>query len=135
MQAALLGLATTICVVIGRGFGLTIPVAGIAGITIGVTLLGVDFGLLALAIGAWAGRRGTALGITASIAAASYLVSSLAPVVAWIRPARYASLFYWSVGNAQLTTGLTATSSAILAATGIALLAAAAAAFNHLDLH
>ena len=135
VQAALLGLATTICVVIGRGFGLTIPVAGIAGITIGVTLLGVDFGLLALALGAWAGRRGTALGITASIAAASYLVSSLAPVVAWIRPARYASLFYWSVGNAQLTTGLTAASSAILAATGIALLAAAAAAFNHLDLH
>ena len=135
VQAALLGLATTICVVIGRGFGLTIPVAGIAGITIGVTLLGVDFGLLALALGAWAGRRGTALGITASIAAASYLLNSLAPVVAWIRPARYASLFYWSVGNAQLTTGLTAASSAILAATGIALLAAAAAAFNHLDLH
>ena len=52
VQAALLGLATTICVVIGRGFGLTIPVAGIAGITIGVTLLGVDFGLLALAVGA-----------------------------------------------------------------------------------
>ena len=135
VQAVLLSLATMICVLIGRGFDLAIPAHGLAGITLGVTLLGIDFGLLALALSCWTGRRGTALGITASIAAASYLVSSLASVVAWIRPARYASLFYWSVGNAQLTTGLTVASAAVLASAGIALLLTAAAAFTHLDLH
>ena len=134
-QAVLLGAATMICVLLGRGFGLPVPVAHLAGVTAGVTLLGVDFGLLGLAAGAWTGRRGTALGVTAAIAAASYLISSLAPVVGWIRPARYASLFYWSVGDAQLSTGLTAAAAAVLATTGAALLLTAAAAFSRLDLH
>lgn len=134
IQAVLLGLATMVCVTIGRGFDLNVSVGSLAGITVGVILLGIDFGLLALALGCWTGRRGMALGISATVAAASYLISSLAPVVAWIRPARYASLFYWSVGNTQLSTGLTGPSAAILAAAGIALLIAAAVALNHLDL-
>ncbi len=62
------------------------------------------------------------------------MISSLAPVVAWIRPARYASLFYWSVGNAQLSTGLTSASAAVLAAAGITLLIAATVALSRLDL-
>lgn len=135
VQAGLLGVATMICVLAGRGSGLNIPVAHVAGMTVAVILLGIDFGLLAMTLGSWTGSRGTALGITATAAAASYLISSLAPVIAWIRPARYASLFYWSVGNAQLSGGLTLASAAVLAAVGIALLLAATAAFTRLDLH
>lgn len=133
IQAAMLGLATMACVAIGRGYDLTIP-GNLAGITAGVIGLGIDFGLLALALGSWTGRRGTALGITATIAAASYLISSLAPVVTWIRPARYASLFYWSVGDTQLSNGLSGASAAVLTTVGIALLAASAVAFARLDL-
>jgi len=135
IQAVLVGLATMACVLAGRGFDLNVSVANLAGITLGVVLLGVDFGLLAVALGCWTGRRGIALGIPATVAAASYLISSLAPVVAWIRPARYASLFYWSVGNAQLSTGLTGASTAVLAFTGVTLLCAAAVALSRLDLH
>ena len=134
IQAILLALATMVCVIAGRGFELNVSVGNLAGITAGVILLGIDFGLAAVALGCWTGRRGTALGVTATVAAASYVISSLAPVVAWIRPARYISLFYWSVGDAQLSTGLTAAAAAVLAAAGIALLMAAAVALSHLDL-
>ena len=134
IQAILLGLATMVCVVIGRGFALNVSVGRLTGITAGTILLGIDFGLLAIALGCRTGRRGMAIGISATIAAASYLISSLAPAVAWIRPARYASLFFWSVGNGQLSTGLTGASTAVLAAVGIALLIASAVAFTHLDL-
>ena len=66
IQAILLGLATMMCVIIGRRFDLNIAIGNLAGITAGVILLGIDFGLLALALGCWTGRRGTALGVTAT---------------------------------------------------------------------
>jgi ABC-2 type transport system permease protein len=134
VQAVVVAVATMILVLAGRGFQLSVSTTHLTGITIGVALLGIDFGLLALAIGAATGRRGTALGVTSAIAAASYLISSLAPVVNWIRPARYASLFYWAVGNQQLSSGLSAGAAATLVVTGVILLAAAIAAFRRLDL-
>ena len=135
VQALLLVIATMVCVIIGRSFDLAIPLTNIAGLSVGVALLGVDFGLCALAVGSITGSRGTALGITAALAAVSYLVSSLAPVVSWIRPARYVSLFYWSVGDQQLANGLSIVSALVLVSIGIALGGAAVAGFRRLDLH
>jgi ABC-2 type transport system permease protein len=134
VQAAVLAAVTMACMLAGRGFDLPLPITHLAGISLGVALLGLDFGLLAIAVGSRTGSRGTALGITSSIAAASYLISSLAPVVAWLRPARYASLFYWSVGNGQLTDGITIATAGVLLAAGAGLLALAICAFSRLDL-
>ena len=133
-QAAALAAATFACALAGRWWGLSVPVMNLAGISVGLLLLGIDFGLLALLIGAATGRRGPALGVTAGVAAASYLISSLAPVVAWLRPARYVSLFYWAAGNHQLVSGLSAWSLLVLAGAGLVLLAAAVSAFGRLDL-
>ncbi len=135
VQAILLAVATMVCVVIGRSFDLAIPLMNLAGLSVGVALLGVDFGLCALAVGSITGRRGMALGVTAALAAVSYLVSSLAPVVDWIRPARYVSLFYWSVGDQQLANGLSIGSAIVLVSVGIVLAVAAVAGFRRLDLH
>ena len=135
IQALLLAVATMLAVLAGRYFDLPMSVAHLAGMSLGTALLGIDFGLLALAVGSWTGSRGTALGVATSLAAASYVVSSLAPVVTWIRPARFASLFYWSIGNGQLTGGLTAGSAAVLALVGMGLLAVSVMAFTRLDLH
>jgi ABC-2 type transport system permease protein len=134
-QAALLGSATMACAVVGRGFGLAIPPGNLAGITIAIILAGIDFGLLALSVGCWTGSRGTALGAAAAIAVASYLISSLAPAIHWLKPTRYASLLYWSVGGTQLASGTSPASIAILAAAGITLLTLAAQGFRRLDLH
>jgi hypothetical protein len=68
-----------------------------------------------------------------ALAAASYLISSLAPVVSWLSPARYASLLYWSVGNSQITQGVSAADYAVLLATGLLAGGAAVLAFRRLD--
>ena len=69
------------------------------------------------------------------MAAASYLISSLAPVVSWIRPARFASLFFWAVGDNQLTSGLGLDALGVLVGVGLVLVGVSVAAFDRLDLH
>lgn len=134
-QALVLALVNMACMFVGRGFLLTIPFAHLVGITVSVALLGVDFGLVAMVLGSWTGSRGVALGVASSLAAASYLVSSLAPVIHWMHPVRFASLFYWSVGDSQLSQGLSAASLGVLVVVGALLVALAQWAFNRLDLH
>jgi ABC-2 type transport system permease protein len=56
-------------------------------------------------------------------------------VVSWIRPVRYASLFYWSVGNSQISHGVRPTDYAVLIITGLCALTAAMLAFRRLDIH
>lgn len=135
VQVVGLALLTMLCVIAGRSFELPISLAHLTGISLGAALLGLDFGLLALAIGAWTGSRGFALGVAAALAAASYLVSSLATVIPWIGPAKYASLFYWSIGNGQLEKGLSVASAAVLLLVAALLLTVAVFEFDRLDIH
>lgn len=135
LQALPVAVATLLLVLVGRTFDLDLGAGALVGTTLGVLLLGIDFGLLALLIGVLTGSRGAALGGTSAVAAASYLVSSLAPVTHWIHPMRAASLFYWSVGNDQLARGLSTGSTAVLACVGVVLAVASALAFDRLDVH
>ena len=134
-QAALLAVTVAVLVIAGRSFQLNVTVTSVASVSAAAFLMGMDFGLVTMAIGALTGRKGTALGTGTALAAASYLVSSLAPVASWIRPARYASLFYWSVGNSQISGGVSPGDYAVLAVTGLCALAAAILAFRRLDIH
>jgi ABC-2 type transport system permease protein len=134
-QAAALTVTVAVLVIIGRSFQLDITVANVASVSAVVFLMGMDFGLVTMAAGALAGRRGAAIGAGTALAAASYLVSSLAPVASWIRPGRYASLFYWSVGNGQISGGVSPGDYAVLTITGLCALAAAMLAFRRLDIH
>lgn len=52
-----------------------------------------------------------------------------------MRPGRYASLFYWSVGNSQISHGVSAGDYAVLIVTGLGALTAAMLAFRRLDIH
>ena len=133
VPAAVLAVTVAAFVIIGRYFELDVTVVGIASVSAAVFLMGMDFGLVTMAIGALTGRRGTAIGAGTALAAASYLVSSLAPVASWIRPGRYASLFYWSVGNSHLSGGVSPGDYAVLIITGLCALAAAVLAFRRLD--
>jgi ABC-2 type transport system permease protein len=135
VQALLLAAAVTICVFTGHAFQLTISPGHVIAVAAALVLMGLDFGLITMAAGAATGRRGTALAVGGGLAAASYLLSSLAATVSWIRPGRYLSLFYYSVGNSQISTGISAARFAVLLLTGLAALAAAAVAFRRADLH
>ena len=135
VQAALLAATVAALVIIGRSFQLNVTVTSIASVSAAIFLMGLDFGLVTVAAGALTGRRGTAIGTGTALAAASYLISSLAPVASWIRPGRYASLFYWSVGNSQISGGVSPGDYAVLIGTGLCALAAAILAFRRLDIH
>jgi len=135
LQALFLAATVTICVVIGRGFQLTVGAGDAVTIAVALMLMGLDFGLITMALGAATGRRGTALGIASGLAAASYLLSSLASTISAIRPGRYLSLFYWSVGNDQISRGVSIGDFAVLIIVGLCALLAAVAAFRRADLN
>jgi ABC-2 type transport system permease protein len=134
VQAVVFSVVVFLCSLVGRGFDLTVDTANLATTTLAVTLMGIDFGLLAVALGAASGNKGSAVGITAAIAAASYLISSMAPLIEWLQPLRYVSLFYWSVGDGQLEQGVSWAAFAVLITTGLALGAACLVAFRRHDL-
>lgn len=133
VQALALTLAVAACIYIGRAFELTLNPWNVAAASLAVLMLGIDLGLIALTVGAASGRRGTAIGVTTALAAVSYLISSLAPVVSWIHPLRFISLFYWAVGNNQLSNGTSITAFAVLIAVAAIATLTATVAFQQLD--
>jgi ABC-2 type transport system permease protein len=135
LQAVLLAAAVTIAVLLGRAFEITISPGDAVAISAALVLMGLDFGLVTMAVGAATRRRGTALAAGASLAAVSYLLSSLAQTITWIRPGRYLSLFYWSVGDDQISRGVSVGDFAVLTAVGLCALWAAAYTFRRADLN
>jgi ABC-2 type transport system permease protein len=133
LQAVPVTLATMLCVLAGRGFDLTINTTGLIGVTTGSLLLGVDFGATAMLVGAVTGSRGSAIGVTSGFAAASYLLSSLAPAVSWLHPARYASVFFYAVGDGQVSHGLPLGWAGVLVAVAALAVAGCLAAIDRLD--
>ncbi len=113
---------------------LRIGLARLAAAVVATALLAILFGTLALAIGAASGHRGISRGITAAAAVASYLVSSLAPLVSWLRPLRPLSPWYHALGVDPLASGFLAWHLLVLVALSLVVIGAAALAFEHRDL-
>lgn len=134
LLAVPLAVATMALILIGRHYDLTLPTGAVIGATVAVLIMGVDFGLIAMIIGVLTGSRGLALGLTSALAAASYLVSSLAPVVNWAHTVRPASLFYWAVGGDQLTAGPSTSAYVVLVLVGVGLHLATVAVIERLDI-
>lgn len=124
---------TALCVAVGQGFELTVDYGALAGTTVALVLLGTVFGGLAMALGAATGSRGAAVGITSAVAAAAYLINSLAPVVHWLHPARFASPFFYAIGDNQLEDGLPLAWAGVLIGLTALTLLATLAAFARLD--
>ena len=135
VQATLLSAAVAVCVMAGHGFQLNVSTGNTVAISIALVLMGLDFGLVTMVVGAVTGRRGTALGVASGLAAASYLLSSLAATISAIRPGGYLSLIYWSVGNDQISKGVSPVDFAVLTATGLGALLAANFAFTRANLN
>ena len=133
--AVVLAVAVAAFTVLGRSFDVSVPATNVAEVSLAVAVMAIDFGLLTMAVGALAGRKSTALAVGATLAAVSYILSALAPVAAWIRPAKYLSLFYWSVGNEQVASGVDAVGWLVLIGVGLAALWLSVAGFRRLDVH
>jgi ABC-2 type transport system permease protein len=92
-----------------------------------VVLLGLAFGMFAMALGSITGRRMTSAAIALMVAIASFFLNAFGLLVDWLGPWRPISPFYHYIGNDPLTNGLDIAHAGVLA--GIAVVSAVVAVF------
>jgi ABC-2 type transport system permease protein len=102
--------------------------------TLGLALLAVGFGTVALAAGALTGRRGLVLGITAALAVGAYLAYTVGGQVEGMDGIRKLSPFFYYLGGDPLRTGLDLGDLAVLATIPLALLAVGLWSLNRRDI-
>ena len=94
-----LALTTGLC---SLAFGLDLTLGEIAAGSLAVTLLGAEYGVLALAIGAAVGRRSVAIGVATVAATAAYVLYAAAVFVDWLGPWRGWSPFQQALSQGPL---------------------------------
>jgi len=107
--------------------------AHLAAAVTGAVLLALGYGTIALMAGAFLGRRGAAVGVTAAAAAAAYLVNSLAGIVDLLEPLRPFTPFYHYESPDPLRHGLSPGHTAVLVAVAVVAAAVAAVALDRRD--
>ena len=135
VYALVVGAATFAGVVLGSAIGrLGMSVEGVAATSLLVTLLGLLFGMLALAISAATGRVAAAVYGTIGVALASHLLNSFLPLsdrfAGW---ARWTPNYYY-LTNDPLVNGMPWAHAAVLAAITAALLGIAIVLFDRRDI-
>lgn len=116
LLAAVLGLSPV--------FDLGITVAQAASGSLAMVLLGVEFGCVALAVGAVTGRRAIAVTAAATAALAAYLLHVLGQLVEAVRPWQPLSPFHQALDGGPLGAGLPAAYLWMVLATAVVLAAA-----------
>lgn len=133
-DATALALAVLVSiVVIGPMVGLHVGMAALVGAVLATMLLSCLFGSVALAVGAATGHRGAALGASAGLAVAGYLLDSLANITKVLKPLQPASPFHWAPPG-DLVTGGSAIGLVWFAVATVAFVVVAAWSFDHRDI-
>lgn len=137
LTVELLLLATTIFVgllVATRAAGVHIAAGKLAAGAAFVFLLGLLFGAFSLAVGAATGKHALAVGMPSGVAAATYLLNGVAPLVSWLGPVKVVTPFYHYTAPAPLLHGFALGHAAVLLVAAAVLVVAAAWAFERRDL-
>ena len=135
LYAFVVGFATFAGVALGSMFGgLGLDVGNIAATSLLVTLLGLVFGALALAIGAARGHAKVAANATIGTALALYLVNSFVPLNDSISGLAQWSPFYYYLTSDPLTNGMHWGHAGVLAALAVILIAVSVPLFDKRDL-
>jgi ABC-2 type transport system permease protein len=113
--------------------GLDVPASRIIAASFSLSLLAITFALLALAIGAWVGRRGIVLGTCSAIAVFAYFAGTLLPTLEGFEWVEKASFFSYYGGQETLENGLSLGNAGVLVAVSIVLLLAAVFGFRRRD--
>jgi len=114
--------------------GLETPKEGLMAACVSCALLGSLFTGVGLLVGALAGRKGIALGVSTALALAAFLLYSLAPLVDWLENLLWINPFQWALGNTPLLNGLDLGYAFTLLLVTIGLLFSAVMAFGHRDI-
>lgn len=100
--------AVTYVAILGSSavFNMGIGAGDLAGATLAMVLLGLEFGWLALAVGAATGRRVVAIGFAAAGAVAAYLLYVAGQLVEAVQPWQQLSPFHQALDGGPLGAGL-----------------------------
>lgn len=133
-ETAVLGAVLWVALSVGVAIiGMEISVWRVGAAVVAAVLLALAFGAIALLAGAVIGRRGAAVGITAALAVAAYLVNSLAGIVDVLEPLRPLTPFFHYEDPDPLHHGLAPAHLAVLLAIAVVAAGAAAIAFDRRD--
>lgn len=122
-------------VVSGSGIDMDIGVLNFAQASVNLWLLTAVFGALALAVGGLTGKRGLGVGITAAVAAATYLLNALGVWVDALESLRPLSPFYHFNAVDPLTNGLDVLHAGVLLGIALVLVGAGVAGFQRRDIN
>ena len=113
--------------------GLDVPVSRIVAASFSLGLLAVCFAMLAIALGAWIGRRGIVLGVCSAVAVFAYFASTVLTTVDGFEWVDKTSLFYYYGGQQILDNGLSVGRLLVLVVVSGVLLVTAVIGFERRD--
>jgi ABC-2 type transport system permease protein len=116
------------------GLDMGIPVGNVTAAWLGVYLLSLCFGTVAVAAGAAVGRRGIVLAAAGVLAVGTYLIRVLSAQAEAVRPLRWLSPFHYYLDADALRSGLNLGYLLVLAGIVVALVALAVVLFDRRDL-
>jgi len=133
-EVAGLGLVLWLALWIGAlATDMSISAGHLAAATLSAVLLALAFGAIAVLLGAATGRRAVAVGLTAAVAVAAYLVNGLAPLVHALEVPQKLSPFYHYAAGDPLRHGLSWSHLAVLVAIAVVATALAPVVFSRRD--
>jgi ABC-2 type transport system permease protein len=132
--AAVNAVALLVTILIVTGLDMGIPVGNLIAAWLGVFLLSLCFGAVALTAGSAVGRRGVVLATAGALAVGTYLIRALGIQAEAIRPLRWLSPFHYYLDADALRSGLNAGYLLVLAGIVVALVALAVVLFDRRDL-
>ena len=114
--------------------GLDVELPNLTAAFVGLAVLGLFHGWLALALGAAIPNRALAIAVPAGLAAAGYLVNGLHDLAGWLDPFRFVSPFWLVDATSPLQTGIDEVGTVVVLAAGALALAAGALLVERRDL-
>jgi ABC-2 type transport system permease protein len=137
MVAGTVGLSAVLLAtiaVVGPPFDLSVPFGDLLTAHALEGLVAIDFGMIALLIGAATGNRARAIGISSALAVAAYLVWAMATTVDWLEPLLPLSPFRWFADPQPVSNGTELVNVAVLVAIPVVAYAIALVLFRRRDL-
>jgi beta-exotoxin I transport system permease protein len=120
--------------VLGPMYDLRLPLQGLTAATLNLFLLALAFGAIALLVGTATGSKGAAIGAASGLAVVTFVLNTLAPSVAALRPFRFLTPFHSYSSHQPLTNGFNAIDLLVLAGISVVALVIALASFERRDL-
>jgi ABC-2 type transport system permease protein len=135
LAVTLLGVAQLASLLVGSLlFGMDVAVGKMVAVSVAMLLLGVEFGLIALAVGAATGHRALAVAVASVLAVSGYLLYVAAQLVDALEPWGALSPLKHAVGSEPILEGLDGGYAVAMAAVAAVALLAALPLFTRRDL-